>query len=322
MNYQPFNLGVTLYSFNVEFYSYKFTLESALELISRELGVGQGVEYVAPMHDREFPHLSKEMEHRLRNALEKYELVPVCYSGYSDPQRIRGRFLTDDEEFAYVKLQLDAAKKLGFPLARVGARDRLIPRLAEYCEKIGIKMGSEIHAPRMIETIKDKLAAIKATGSDKIGIVPDCGTFCRKPSEVFLRKFTEQGVEKKYQDEILKLWQQKTSIPDGEKAIKAMGGGELELLMATESAEYFGHSDPASMTEVMPYIFHVHGKFFHVNEQGEEDAVRFPEIVAALQEGGFEGYMVSEYEGHHWYPGYDPMEQIKRHQKMIRSLMK
>jgi hypothetical protein len=69
----------------------------------------------------------------------------------------------------------------------------------------------------------------------------------------------------------------------------------------------------------MPYIVHVHGKFFGIDETGTESAVRFPEVVSNLKAGGFSGYMSCEYEGHHWLHDGDALSQIRSVQKLIRQ---
>ncbi len=320
MKYKPFGLGVTLYSFNVEYYKYTYTFEDMLALAST-LGEGQGVEIVAPMFDRKYPDLSPEFEHRVRNGFEKFGLVPICYSGYSDPQRIYGRYVTDDEMFEYLKPQLDATKKLGFPLCRTSYRLSIADKLAQYCEKLGIKLGVEIHAPQTIETSEEILELCRRW-EGILGIVPDCGIFCRAPSDVYLKRFADQGVPKEISDMIVDMWTKRADLEDIMAEVKSMGGNELCELMATESYIYFGHSDPAVMKDAVPYIIHMHGKFFNINEKGEELAVRIPEIVKALQEGGYAGYMSSEYEGHHWFADLDSFEQIKRHQALVRSYFK
>ena len=66
----PFRLGVTLYSFNIEFYTYKRTFEDLIEKVT-SLGPDQGIEVVAPQMDRGYPSLSPEFEHRFKNAPSK-----------------------------------------------------------------------------------------------------------------------------------------------------------------------------------------------------------------------------------------------------------
>lgn len=319
MKYKPFGLSVSTYSFNQEYYNYTYSLEDILRLTG-SLGTGTGLEFVASMFDRSYPLLSPEIEHTLRSAFDKYGLVPVCYSGYADPQRAYGKFSTDDEKFEFIKIQLDAAKKLGFQVVRIITGGSLADRFAAYCEKIGIQLCTEIHAFATLETSEPVLESCRKHPG-VLGICLDLGTICRQPSSVYYKRFAEQGVPQKYADMITELWRQK--IPPNEmhkRMIEASGGDELVQLMTLESNIYFAQGSPAALKDAMPYLFHVHGKFYNVDENGHEDAVRYPEVVHALQEAGYDRYMTSEYEGHHWNNAVDSFEQIRRHQKMIRGL--
>ena len=95
-------------------------------------------------------------------------------------------------------------------------------------------------------------------------------------------------------------------------------GDGIEL-MCYESCEYFAHGDPKDLLPWMKYMQHVHGKFFYVDENGEESAVRVPEIVSVLKEGGFSDYISAEYEGHHWFSAEPAQEQLKRYMALVKK---
>ncbi len=313
---EMFGLGVTLYSFNIEYYTYQKTLEDCLEAVA-SLGEGQGVEVVAPMFDRGYPKVSYEFESRLKNAMERNALVPTCWSGYADPQRITGRFLSETEQMDYIKLQIDSAAQLGFPILRIQPC-RPFFKLVSYAEKKNVKLTFEVHAPMDLEDLP-QMAEIIRMDTPYVGIVPDCGAFTRAPSELYYKRFASQGVPLDIADKITELWEGGCSQQEIREAVRCDGPlKELVDLMAIESVEYFGRANPASLTEFARYIPHVHGKFFHINESGEESSVRIPEIVAALKAGGYSGSIASEYEGHHWMSDSDVLEQIRGHQALIR----
>ena len=48
----------------------------------------------------------------------------------------------------------------------------------------------------------------------------------------------------------------------------------------------------------MPQILHVHAKFYDIDENGQEPAIDYPELVRVFVEGGYRGYWSSEWEGH------------------------
>ena len=311
-----FDLGVTLYSFNIEYYTYKRTFEDCLEAVA-SLGPNQGVEIVAPMFDRGYPRLSYEFERRFKNAVEKYGIMPVCWSGYADPQRVTGRFLSEQEQIEYIETQIDNAAQLGFPILRIQPC-RPFFKLVPYAEKKKVKLTFEVHAPMDLEDLP-QLETIIRMDTPYVGLVPDCGAFCRAPSELYYRRFAAQGVPEEIAARITQLWTNGCSMQSIRDEVKSEGPySALIDLMATESVEYFGRANPAALTRYARYIPHVHGKFFHMNESGEESSIRIPEIVAALKAGGFTGCLVSEFEGHHWNSETDVLKQIQTHQAAIR----
>ena len=55
---------------------------------------------------------------------------------------------------------------------------------------------------------------------------------------------------------------------------------------------------PEEWLDIMPQIFHVHAKFYDIDENGDEPAMDIPRIVRQFVEGGYSGYLSSEWEGH------------------------
>jgi sugar phosphate isomerase/epimerase len=327
MTKEPLKLSVTMYSFNREYYNYTYSIDDILRMIG-SLGEGIGLEIVPPMFDRAYPYLSLEIEHKLRSAFDKYGIVPVAYGGYSDLSRPAHRFATDDEAFEFLKVQLDAAKSLGFPVVRSGYRFSMYERLGAYCEKIGIKLTHEVHCPSKMELISP-IIEICRKFPEHLGLTVDCGTMCREPSDVYYKRFRDQGVDEKYISMITDWWNKvgkqgkmpgERFDPEISEVIRDAGGDELAQLMGREATIYFVGGDPKMFLEVIPHVFHVHGKFFHIDDNLNENAVRYPEIVKALHEAGYKHYVSTEYEGHHWNADLDAWEQIERHHKLIRSI--
>lgn len=313
-----FKLGATLYSFNSELYSYKYSMEDCMELLST-LGEGQGVELVGPMQIREYPDVSPEFVARFKRALDKYGLTPTAYGAYTDATRITGHKATVDEKVEYMKRQLRAAKELGFPVARVGPFEETFA-LLPYAERLGIKLGMEVHAPLSIEGLQDIVARVEKTSSAYLGWIPDCGAFCERPSHVFVERFTSQGVDPEIVNHIVQRWAERPPVEELCAEVREMGGDEHAEMMAFESNIYFGHSQPEVLKQVMPYIVHLHGKFFGIDDSGNESAVRLPEVITVLRDGGYSEYISCEYEGHHWFPERDSFDQIKRLQSLIQGL--
>jgi len=111
-------LGVTFYSFTPEWHSRRLGFDDLMRRTA-ELGIGPGIEFVGFEHIRGFPGVDAEFVRSFREAAERYELVPVCLDGQVDLGIRSDRMLTVDETFDYCALQIEAARKLGFPALRL-----------------------------------------------------------------------------------------------------------------------------------------------------------------------------------------------------------
>lgn len=95
----------------------------------------------------------------------------------------------------------------------------------------------------------------------------------------------------------------------------------------------FSHTSPAKLAELVPYVTHVHAKFNHMTEipgrpgQYEEAAIDYEGAIGALRDGGFDGFVNSEYEGQRYWQDrgredlQSEVEQVRRHQEMLTRLV-
>ena len=314
----PLQLGVTLYSFNVDYYTYRYSLQDCFAAAA-SLGEGQGVEIVAPQMIRGFPHLSSEFEHTFRRLVDQYGLQPSAYGAYADRERYRGRFASRTEQIDYLRVQIRAAARLGFPVIRTQVAESVINDLLPYAEKYGVKMAMEIHAPMTVGALAPAIEKVQRINSPYLGFAPDSGAFCHSPAAIYVDRFRKQGVPKAVIDHVLERWSDRIPIDRLRAEVAELGGGDLGDLMAIESEVYFGHGDPADLVPLLPHIVHVHGKFYGIDTTGTDSAVRFPEIVSVLLDGGYDGFLSCEYEGHHWDTELSALEQIRTVQQFLRA---
>jgi sugar phosphate isomerase/epimerase len=162
---------------------------------------------------------------------------------------------------------------------------------------------------------------IKELGSPLVGFTLDCGSMTSCVSPVCIQKFLDLGVPEENVRRLTDLWTTKPTLQQLMAEVNEIDGGPLVELLAVETWVYFGHGNPADLREAMPYIFHVHGKFFHVDDNGMDDAVRYPEIIDVLVETGYDGFISSEYEGHHWLKDKNAAGQVRAHQQYLQRLI-
>ena len=89
-------------------------------------------------------------------------------------------------------------------------------------------------------------------------------------------------------------------------------------------ATHFIYRDPAEMLPHMDLIGHIQAKFYEMTPEGIEYSIPYDEIVPVLIEGGFDGYLSSEYEGNrHIEDAFevDSVEQVRRQHAMFGRLL-
>ena len=103
-------------------------------------------------------------------------------------------------------------------------------------------------------------------------------------------------------------------------------GGPVEIGLARQATHYIW-TDPRRCSTHMPLIGHIQAKFYEMTDQTTaptEYSIPYDEIVPVLVEGGFDGYLSSEYEGNrHIQDAFpvDSVEQVRRQHAMFARLL-
>jgi hypothetical protein len=74
----------------------------------------------------------------------------------------------------------------------------------------------------------------------------------------------------------------------------------------------------------MPHFVHIHAKFYEMLPDYTEYSIAYDEVVPVLIEGGYNGYLSSEYEGNRHIQDIhevDSVEQVRREQEMFKRLL-
>jgi sugar phosphate isomerase/epimerase len=298
-------LGTTIYSLTNEYHSRRYSFEALVQKVA-ELGIGPGLEVVGFQSFREFPNISDATAARFRELVAQTGLVPTCLGINADVYRDRRREMTTDESVAYHRVQLGAAAKLGFPVARYQwlAGPEVIRRLAPDAERLGVKLGLEIHAPQHVQH-PDVLAyreMYEKVGSPYLGFIPDFGASARAIPEAYFRYFRWRGIGEAAIDLAVKMWQEEGDMFARRKRFQETGAerGWDPVWVAELSIVFglFSRQPPRDWLEIMPQVVHVHGKFYGVGDDGRDAAIPYDEILPVFVEGGYRGYISSEWEGH------------------------
>ena len=200
----------------------------------------------------------------------------------------------------------------------------VIEALIPHAEEMGLKMAIEVHAPHRLNGpwVEQTLEIVLRTGTKNLGVMPDFGTFCRAIPRLVLQEARRHGVSEDIVAFLSDVYQEPTKPQDLVERVVSKGGNAAAQWLAQRVAiGVWINDDPRQLVKLMPHIFHAHGKFYEITEDLIEPEVRYDEIMKVLLDHGYEGYVSSEYEGQRLTqdidPGYDEIEQVRRHQAML-----
>ena len=279
-----------------------------------------------------YPVVSDEFVSTWRAAFDRHGFDASSFGANLDMGRRRDRDMTPDEEFEFSDLLFRGAKKLGFPLVRIqSAKPELLRRLLPVAEELELKLAYEIHAPMgpnapEILKVRDVYAELD---SPLLGFVADFSATMHSMSPTLLRAVRRAGLDDDAVQELQRIWA--TDAPmraRQEEFIGYLNGrgfdpGRLGSF-AHLAFNMHGHVDPHEWSDIMPQILHVHAKFYDIDENGQEPAIDYPELVRIFVEGGYRGYWSSEWEGHAFAElgEVDPLVLVRRQHDLIRASMR
>ncbi|HSB65744.1 MAG TPA: TIM barrel protein [Anaerolineales bacterium] len=316
--------GVSLYSFQEEYFLRKMNLEDMLATLAR-LGI-PGVEIIGDQMIPNYPNISAAFYDQWHAWMEKYHLAPTCLDMFLDWNKYKGRVMTDDEKVQSVQNDILCANRLGCTVIRVitHTQPEILERLAPFAEKNNVRLGVEIHSPFHFdhEYEQSLLAMYRRVQSPYLGFVPDMGIYVKRFPRVISERWVRDGANPEIVRYIVEAFNHH-ALEHIDEAVKKMGATPEDVGRAI-GATRFIYTDPRRMLDFMPYIFHIHAKFYEMLPEYKEYSIPYEEIVPVLIEGGYSGYLSSEYEGNRHIQDVfevDSTEQVRRQQVMFRHLL-
>lgn len=318
--------GITLFSLGTAFVRREMDFEDCVRAAA-EMGA-EGYEIVASESVPSYPYVSDEFLGLVERCKEKYGIGPSCYAAQMDRGMLKDRDLTEDEMVARAITDVMSANKLGCTVMREQylLSPHGLERLAPYAELYNVRVGIEIHNPESPVTpaMLDYLEMIERTGSKYVGFIPDFGCFATGPNKPIWDRALAGGASVEQLERCAKL---KYDEVPREEALKIMEE-ECRKTPALSDAinSFYGFvqfkkdikKELEGLKRIMPYCFEMHGKFHYVDENLHEPAIPYEEIIPAIAETGFNGYIMTEYEDE---GGYDAIEQCTRHIAMMKKIL-
>ena len=327
----PFSLGLTLYSASAEFRAGWYDFDGLLNRVA-ELGIGPGIEIVASQVLPTYPNVTDDFVRSWQRAFDKHGFTASSFGANLDMGRRRDRDMTPDEEYEFTQTLFHGAKKLGFPLVRIqSAKPELLRRLLPLAEDLELKLAYEIHAPLgpnspEIMKVRDVYAELD---SPLLGFVADFSSTMHSMSPTLLRAVRRAGLDDEAVERLQAIWGTEAPMRvRQEEFIAYLRGRDFDPARLGSFAHLafnmHGHVSPKEWADIMPQIMHVHAKFYDIDEQGNEPAIDYPELVRVFVEGGYRGYWSSEWEGHAFAElgEVDPLLLVRKQHDLIRKSMR
>jgi sugar phosphate isomerase/epimerase len=318
--------GVSLYSFQEEYFLRKMSLEDCIATVA-SYGA-QGVEVIGEQMMPGFPHQPEAFFAQWHAWMERYHTTPTAHDMFLDIQRFKGRQMNEEEMLASVIRDLQFANRLGCTVMRVivNTPPEIMEKSVPYAEKYGVRMGIEIHAPFNFDHpwIQRHVEVVERVNSPYLGYIPDMGIFEKRYPRVRSERSIRDGGHEHIINYIREVYDRHEGTAHLEEEVKKMGGNEIDLAMADWVAHHMVFTNPRRLLDFMPHIIHIHGKFYEMLDDYTEYSIPYHEIVPVLIEGGYNGYLSSEYEGNrHIQDAFevDSVEQVRRQQVMFRRLL-
>jgi sugar phosphate isomerase/epimerase len=321
-------LATSLFSYAYEWNSGQFSLEDVIAE-TRKRDLGAGLEIIGFQSLRGFPYVSNETVKEVKHLLDKYEFEPVALDANIDVGIKRHAMMSIDETVEYIKPQILAAQTLGFPILRcqTTAPAEVYQKLIPFAEKANVIMGIELHTPYSVDhpSVIKMVEMFDKAQTHVLGFVPDMGTCMRAIPDALLSSFKSVGVTDEMIAITKDIWHRDIPTPAkfGElaKTLVPMGATPPQIGRLNMAFSMNGRQPVENWQEIIPYVVHVHGKFYGFDENGDEPSIDYPKIFEVFQKGGYQGYISSEYEGSAFTDEFDAFDQVEKQHTLWKKII-
>lgn len=317
--------GVSFYSYQEEYFLRKMSLE---DCVQEAAAIGAfGVEIIPEQSMPRYPDPGDEFYDRWAAWMRRYGTTTVATDLFLDTKKHPGRVMTLEEAVESVHRDLGIAHRLGarFVRAIINTPPEVMAASAARAEELGLKLLLEVHAPFHYEHpwIHQHLDVMDRLQSPALGFMPDMGTFVERFPRVMSERALRDGARPELVALAVETYDTHGDVHGLMDTFHYRHATPVELGVA-RMATHLSWQDPRSMLEHMPRIHHIQAKFYEMTDEGVEYSIPYEEIVAVLREGGYSGYLSSEYEGNrHIQDAYevDSREQVRRQHRMFQRLL-
>ena len=334
--------SVSLYSYQQnEFFGW-MDWKAQLREIALNLDGADGVEIINETTIPNYPCPPEAWIYEWRSELARWGLQAVTMDTFLDTLQFRDHVMTYREAGERIRYDLELAHKMGFRNMRLCHHTpyQAVEMNLDLAAKYDIIMTNECDVRSldlghmMGDSIESEIAFIERTKTKHYGLQIDMSQFQNKPCCIQLRyRFRTAGFSPERAAEAAedifqtfeKIGREATNEYIKEKYPEIAGGPFPALHM---------HANPIGrMYEIIPYLVHMHGKFYEMTEVPgqpglyEDRALPYEEVFKHLKKSGYNGYISSEFEGQRSQQDMglegliDEVDQVRKHQQMMKRFI-
>jgi hypothetical protein len=328
MDSDGLRLGVTLFSFSRLFHSHQYSFDQLLTRIA-ELQLGPGLEIDGFQSIRGLPHISTEFERHFKRFIERTGLEPSCLDAFPDVARRPDRLIDAEEEFVFLRAQVKAASILGFTVVWMPALvpPTMLEKLLPFAERWNVTIGVEIGAPLTLDgpEVMAFRELFDRVASPHLGFIPDFGGSTTELAPGALQSLRENGVPSAIIDLLAEVWAKDKGIREKREELversQRLGAGMATIGQLMPILSLFGREHPEAWLNLMPYVVHIHGKFYEFDADGEAVAIPYAELLPLFQRARYRGFMSLEWGGQLWTDSTDAFTVVGQQHAMCRRLL-
>jgi sugar phosphate isomerase/epimerase len=306
-------LATTAFSFTNEWLARRYTLEQLLRRVA-ELDLGPGIELIGFQAWRRYPDLPAEDVIAFRRLVDELGLEPAALGAYVDLARRVDRPMTTPEAVDFLAPQIAIAADLGFPLLRLHAGIPLavLEQLTPAAERAGVTLATEVQGGQTPDDLLE---------SPNVGLVLDFSVAMTAVPATFVDTVRRLGMASAAIEGLVALWAQDASPAELFAAIGEIDAPAAALDEARAGFVRFGRQDPQAWAPLVPQVAYAHAKFWELDDAGDDPATRTAELIDVLRDGGYDGFLSSEWGGSAWRDAdeVDAFELVRRHHELISS---
>jgi xylose isomerase-like TIM barrel protein len=323
---ESMKLATTAFSFTNEWLARQYSLEQLLARVAA-LDLGPGVELIGFQTWRSYPTLAAEEVLAFRRLLDDRELEPAALGAYVDLGRRVDRPMTTHEAVDFLRPQIAAAEALGFPLLRLHTSIpvEVLERLTPEAERAGVTLATEVQGAQTPDAppVAALLECRERVESPNLGLALDFSVAMTRVPASFVQSARRLGIARGELEAVIALWARGASTQELFAALGELGAPAEALDEARGAFFRFGRQDPAAWLPLVPQIAYAHAKFWELDYAGDDPTVRSAELIGVLRDGGYDGFVCTEWGGSAWLDldDVDAFDLVRRHHELCHTVI-